>query len=258
MTAKPLDWFSWWNARLRMSEIWKAWAHDYDAANQAMIRALRSGEVHYRGSAVKSDGFTPVPFEDVIATMQELFFLGPDEVTAQYEITATNFHVSDFGRELGFSSVIRPLTSKSRQTARIWNPELAWTEFRDYLIRCELPAGATPDDAAAARSQRRGPSRGEARSQQKRPPNRRRNLGTQQRQHGPRPGVTGFTTADKALFPTIDQMIEKGEARSGIAAARILDENGRVASGGGTPESRAARLARRYGKWKSTSKSVED
>jgi hypothetical protein len=65
---------------------------------------------------------------------------------------------------------------------------------------------------------------------------------------GPKRGSTGFNTADNALCPTIDQMLEAGEARSAIAAALDLVDEGKVA-GGGTRENRAARLARRYGKW---------
>jgi hypothetical protein len=77
-------------------------------------------------------------------------------------------------------------------------------------------------------------------------------------QRGPKPGNTGFNAADNALCPTIDDMVKRGEARSAIAAARILAEKGRVASGGGTVDSRANRLARRYGKWKSAAVSSKD
>ena len=77
------------------------------------------------------------------------------------------------------------------------------------------------------------------------------------RQHGPKPEDTGFTAADKALCPTIDEMVKSGEARSVIAAARILVKNGRVATGGGTPESCAVRLARSYPKWKVAAETSE-
>jgi len=44
------------------------------------------------------------------------------------------------------------------------------------------------------------------------------------------------------------QMLEKGEAPSRIAAARVLVAAGRVA-GKGTDENRANRLARNFGKY---------
>jgi hypothetical protein len=70
------------------------------------------------------------------------------------------------------------------------------------------------------------------------------------RQRGPKPGTTGFYTSDRALFPEIEQLQKTGEARSTIAAARILANADKV-KGPGTPESRAIRLSRRYGRWKS-------
>jgi hypothetical protein len=70
---------------------------------------------------------------------------------------------------------------------------------------------------------------------------------------GPKPGMTGFNAADRALFPEIKQMLKDGKARSVIAAARILATQQKVGSSGGTTESRAVRVARRYGQWKSAS-----
>jgi hypothetical protein len=70
-------------------------------------------------------------------------------------------------------------------------------------------------------------------------------------QRGPAPGTTGFADCDRALFPMIEQMRKDGKARSIIAAARILAREGKVASSGGTEDNLAARLARRYGHWKS-------
>jgi hypothetical protein len=75
---------------------------------------------------------------------------------------------------------------------------------------------------------------------------------TRKRQRGPKRGATGFSAADFALCPGIDNIVKSGEARSAIAAARILVKMGKVASSGGSDENRANRLARRYGKWKST------
>jgi hypothetical protein len=66
---------------------------------------------------------------------------------------------------------------------------------------------------------------------------------------GPNPGATGFATADEALFPEIEQLRKDG-TRSVIAAARTLANEGKVV-GAGAPESRATRLARRFGKHKS-------
>lgn len=72
-----------------------------------------------------------------------------------------------------------------------------------------------------------------------------------ERRHGPKPGETGFNAADSALFPAIEKILKSGEARSRVAAARILVNNRKVA-GDGTPENRAVRLARHFGKWKSS------
>ena len=73
---------------------------------------------------------------------------------------------------------------------------------------------------------------------------------TRKPQRGPKQGTTGFSAADLALCPDIDNMVKRGEARSAIAAARVLVQQGRVAGNGGE-DSRATRVARRYGHWKS-------
>jgi hypothetical protein len=74
---------------------------------------------------------------------------------------------------------------------------------------------------------------------------------------GPKPGETGFNAADSALFSEIAQIRKSGKARSNVAAARLLVKESKVASSGGSDENRAARLARRYGKWKSDSDASE-
>ena len=67
---------------------------------------------------------------------------------------------------------------------------------------------------------------------------------------GPKPGTTGFGGADRAMFPEIDEMLEQGRVRSVVAAARVLAREDKI-RGHGSPDSRATRLARRYGQWKS-------
>ena len=71
-----------------------------------------------------------------------------------------------------------------------------------------------------------------------------------QPRRGPKPGATGFDATDRLLFPEIDQIRGNGQARSIVAAARIL-ANAKKIAGAGSPENRATRLARRYAKHRS-------
>jgi hypothetical protein len=240
MAVKPLDWISWSAARTRMHEIWRPWSDLYREANEAMVRALRSRQVHYRGEAYDLQTFRLVPIENVISTLRDLNVYLGDESSAEYEITGIT--TTSFGTSL--LRVSQPDTWTSTNTARIRNPELVWSEFRDYLIRFELPASVQPDRARSPHG------RGAPRSRRKRTKQMR--AINRHPQHGPKPGTTGFDTSDRALFPEIEQLRRMGKARSGIAATRILAEAGKI-GGSGTPESLAARLARRYGQWRSAS-----
>jgi hypothetical protein len=156
MRVQPLDWSSWWEARLRMREVWRPWADLYHQANEAMANALRSGQVHYRGDALAHDGFTPLPVKDVISTLRKLS-VAPDEAAAEYEIA--EIMTTTFGSDS--LRVSRPHTWTSRRFARILRPELVWPEFRDYLIRFELPANPTPDRKRYGTRSRRAPDDGQ-------------------------------------------------------------------------------------------------
>jgi hypothetical protein len=73
---------------------------------------------------------------------------------------------------------------------------------------------------------------------------------TRIRQHGPKRGTIGFSAADFALCPEIDNMVKSGKARSVIAAAHDLVQQKRVV-GKGTEDSLATRVVRRLAQWKS-------
>ena len=60
---------------------------------------------------------------------------------------------------------------------------------------------------------------------------------------GPEPGTVGYGRSDRALFKKLERLIPKHGSAS--AAARKLVDDG-VVEGGGTPESKAHRIARRY------------
>jgi hypothetical protein len=62
---------------------------------------------------------------------------------------------------------------------------------------------------------------------------------------GPTRGVTGLGAVDRKAFPRIAQLMKAGKARSPYGAALILARDNKLA-GGGTPESRAKRVAKRY------------
>jgi hypothetical protein len=139
MTAKPLDWKSWHEARNKMTKIYAGWS-SLDQADDAMAKALRSGKVHCRGEFREFDWQfgkgDSVALQDVISTLRKLRVYS-DEAVVEYEITITE--MTTFGSDL--FRVLRPHTRKSERTAWIGNPELVWPEFRDYLIRFELPSG---------------------------------------------------------------------------------------------------------------------
>jgi hypothetical protein len=143
MTAKPIAWVSWWDARCRMPEIWSGWSYDRSGADKAMVNALQSGEVHYRGEAQEAGGAwwpaRSVNLKNVITGLVSLS-VGFIETTAEYETTEWTAGVA-FGR-LPLQTAPRSITRE--KTAVIRRAEIAWEEFRDYLIRFELPAGAEP------------------------------------------------------------------------------------------------------------------
>jgi hypothetical protein len=64
---------------------------------------------------------------------------------------------------------------------------------------------------------------------------------------GPEPGTTGYANLDRELFPEIDKRTRTGQARSTSDAALQLAIENRI-KGPGSPESKAKRVARRYGK----------
>jgi hypothetical protein len=62
---------------------------------------------------------------------------------------------------------------------------------------------------------------------------------------GPKPGtVDRYGQSDRALYEDMKRLIDE-ERISATAAARVLAEEGKI-EGGGSPESLARRLARRY------------
>jgi hypothetical protein len=117
------------------------------------------------------------------------------------------------------------------------------TEVRVYWpqLTAELEAAGY---AVARRRQNGG---NQTRSQRKEPAQR---SAINRQERGPKQGATGFTAADEALCPEIDQMLKSGKVRSASDAALSLAQLPDKVSGGGSPQSRATRLARRYGKRK--------
>jgi hypothetical protein len=78
-----------------------------------------------------------------------------------------------------------------------------------------------------------------------------RSPGKPPRRSGPKPGSTGYAAIDEDLFTDIDRMLENGAARSPNGAALSLALAKKVSGQeNSSPESRAARLARNYRRWK--------
>jgi len=209
MTAKPLDWKSWWEARLKMAEVYDGWS-SWKLANRAMAHALRSGKINYRGEAC-DDYRRPVSLQNVIPTLRELTVY-PNEAVAEYETSEVYF--TTFGLEP--LRTLHPATSVRTATARILHPEVVLPEFLDHLIQFELPAGVMPINARL------------------RP--------------GPTPGaLRRYEAADRALFPEIRRLTRNG--MSTFAAALKLARGaikGKKVGGHGSEESRAKRLAALY------------
>jgi hypothetical protein len=142
MAVKPLDFVTWEKADSWMSEQapWR-WDASWDARRRALANALKSGPVEYR---CDGDPVYPVSLRiwmereqrvslgEVIAGLDHLTF-GVGEVLATYEVTEVV--TTTFG-----SGLLRTSQSEKRQQTRqamIRNPELVFSQLRDYLIRYE-------------------------------------------------------------------------------------------------------------------------
>jgi hypothetical protein len=131
---------------------------------------------------------------------------------------------------------------------------VAWARSHGWQLPPEL-ARVVEREPAADTERRQAPANGKRRAAYAGPQSfgtKRAKRRGNQTPRGPKPGETGFNAADSALFPEIEQMRKSGEARSVIAAAFILVKKGKVVGSGGSDGNRAIRLARRYGRWKST------
>jgi hypothetical protein len=204
MAVKPLNWISWREARDRMPQIWDGWRYQPAHADQAMVKSLRRGKVPYRGKAFEPGSYrtNPIALQNVVAGLLSLRnppFAASFAQAAEYETT-------EWGLALGGGT--RPFTAK--KTAELDGVELAWTEFRDDLIRFELPAGMIPS-----------------------------------RSRGPQPNaLRRYEAADHKLFPEI-RRLKKADQLSVSAAALKLARGaveGKTVAGSGTAESRAKRL----------------
>jgi hypothetical protein len=134
VAVKPFDWISWWEARARMPSIWAGWHTDRPHADQAMVNALRRGQVHSRGP-------------DGAAHRHRFQLIGALETVQSISLTGSTTALVTFVACYEFPSISDPAIIASRPiqvTAEFVNPELVWDEFRNELIRFELPAEATP------------------------------------------------------------------------------------------------------------------
>jgi hypothetical protein len=151
MAVKPLDWIGWRRARERMPEIWRHREYRVAEADQAMVNSLRRGNVHFRGTAwgyrERSLTRQPLALRDIVAGLLSLPHLSLFAAEAEYEST-------EWVSVLFGDRMMGPRTIK--KIAWLDNAELAWDEFRDDLIRFELPAGVKPK---GARKQRQGTAR---------------------------------------------------------------------------------------------------
>jgi hypothetical protein len=117
-----------------MSEVWDGWRTIPDHAARAFVNVLRRGHVPVRGEAMDRETLRPVRFEDVAAGL-----LSVAAGFAEYEAAALSP-----GYRLG-SFEHPPQQIAAMKTVDLVGAELAWEEFRDDLIRFELPAGVTPN-----------------------------------------------------------------------------------------------------------------
>jgi hypothetical protein len=162
MAVEPLDWVTWREARDRMEEIWDGWGYRLAEADQAMVNSLRRGNVSFRGKAwgYREHSLTrhPLALRDVVAGLLSLRVY-PSLFAAEAEYEATEWHSVP---ALGGGNQMRPMTVK--KIAWLDNPELARDEFRDDLIRFELPAGVKPKGAPRQRTRKSAPSAAGARA----------------------------------------------------------------------------------------------
>ena len=154
MTAEPIDWITWREARDRTPEIWEGWRLRWNDADQAMVNSLRRGKVPVRLSTALQSVYTPagaypeemgqllwrygkaIPLSEVVAGLLRLDFVLNPIIRAEYEVPV-------WGEVLGLGGYqSRPITVK--KMAVVSGAELAWAEFYDDLVQYELPRGARP------------------------------------------------------------------------------------------------------------------
>jgi hypothetical protein len=107
--------------------------------------------------------------------------------------------------------------------------EVQWEKFIFYVKENLLPAWISPN----------APKRKRAKPQEQASRRKRR------RRRGPVPGSAGYSEADAALFPEMESLVRSHGGMSPSAAALELVLANKVA-GGGSPASKAKRLAARF------------
>jgi hypothetical protein len=144
MADKPYKWVSWSDARFRMPEIWSGWAEPgwCDHADRAFVNALRHRNVSYGGDARENSNDytarlsrTPIRLENVVAGLLSVTSYG----RAEYE--RARLRAAPAWDKLDTI----PQSIVENATADVSGAKLVWEEFRDQLIKYELPDGATPN-----------------------------------------------------------------------------------------------------------------
>jgi hypothetical protein len=148
LAVTPYTWVSWAEARRRMPDIWHFWLIDREA-NASMVKVLRRGRVECRGPDGVADGYR-VRLHDILPALQEIS-LTSQTARVRYAKRVSTLHTVGY---------LQPtlVESESEAIAEFRAPELVWEQFRDGLIRFELPTGMQP--TGNARSQQRGAYRG--------------------------------------------------------------------------------------------------
>jgi len=202
-------------------------------ASSAAREIIGRGQI--RVFAIRGDmpaSTTPEPVEELLAKATRTDVSG-DEITVLYDAGQDVQSILGRRSNVRNTHVVAWLYRKAACTVNLHSASIYWSELAEALA----PAGFTGYVAPHVRWQQEGLG------------TRRRNCGIpQSSRRGPEPGKTGLLAADRPLFTVMRQMLEKGEAPSRIAAARVLVAAGRVA-GKGTDENRANRLARNFGKY---------
>jgi hypothetical protein len=129
-----------------MPDIWDGWRFQTSHADKAMISSLRRGNVPFRGEAheplfpdlpiVRPRTDRPLALPEVAAGLLVLQF-------SLHQLTLAEYEATEVGSVLVLGG-ITPAPVRVRRTAVLSREELAWEQFRDDLIRFELPRGATP------------------------------------------------------------------------------------------------------------------